>query len=285
MDERAEAELQRLRARAYGPGADIHDDPLALLRLNELEEVHRAGSTRRSPPQESALSGAEAPQEDRAPDMGVDAERPPEGPPPARAPGPPGPAQSPEAAEPEEPIEPSVADPPSAEPATAKRRRRRLSTTWVAAGWAVSLIAVAIIAGAAALAAAPPAPTITGARHIATLQESPAFVWPRFFGEEPPDAHGYEDFFGMTPISASGMFTPSSTDACMVLVPSAQIAAESPSGQGQWFPGCSAGPFAATVQIVVRGDLPPELLSEFPEGTALQFVLDGSRVHVYSAGE
>src|ERR687897_460773 len=99
VDERAEAELQRLRARAYGPGADIHDDPLALRRLNELEEVHRAGSTRRSPPR-----GA---------------------PPPAHALGPPGRAQSRERGEPEEPIEPSVADPPSAEPPTANRRRRR----------------------------------------------------------------------------------------------------------------------------------------------------------------
>src|SRR4051812_12102505 len=47
MDETArtadqEAELRELRARAYGPDADILDDPPALARLAELESAHLA---------------------------------------------------------------------------------------------------------------------------------------------------------------------------------------------------------------------------------------------------
>jgi hypothetical protein len=41
VDPTALDELQRLRARAYGPGADISRDPAALARLEELEEQSR----------------------------------------------------------------------------------------------------------------------------------------------------------------------------------------------------------------------------------------------------
>ena len=76
-----------------------------------------------------------------------------------------------------------------------------------------------------------------------------------------------------------------STDACMVLIPAAQILPDSSSFQGRMFTGCAAGPFPATIQIIVRGELPPQLLERFPDETALQFVLDGSRIHVYDAAE
>ena len=35
-----ENELRELRARAYGPNADIQSDPAALARLSELEAAH-----------------------------------------------------------------------------------------------------------------------------------------------------------------------------------------------------------------------------------------------------
>ena len=35
-----ENELRELRARAYGPNADIQSDPVALARLSELEAAH-----------------------------------------------------------------------------------------------------------------------------------------------------------------------------------------------------------------------------------------------------
>ena len=52
--ERADAELQRLRARAYGPGADIRDDSLALQRLSELENLRRADASTPAPPADDA---------------------------------------------------------------------------------------------------------------------------------------------------------------------------------------------------------------------------------------
>ena len=257
VDEGAEAELQRLRARAYGPDADIHDDPRALRRLKELEDLQSAGDL---PSAEEAggddAVAAEVTLPATAGEPGVDHE----------------PA-----------TDPREGDDSPVEDAAPAKPRRRLGAKWVAAIWVASLIMVALIAGATALAAVPPPPTTTGARHIATLQESPAFVWPQFLGEEPADARGYEDFYGLTPIAADFSFMASSTDTCIALVPSAQLAPESRPDLLESIPGCGAGAFEATVQIVVRGELPPQLLSEFPEGTALQFVLDGSRVHVYSA--
>ncbi|HEX5858878.1 MAG TPA: hypothetical protein VFY91_12295 [Microbacterium sp.] len=257
MDEGAEAELQRLRARAYGPGADIQKDPLALRRLNELERLRSADD----PPSSEEASeddgiGADESLQTTAGENGVDHE--------------------PEA-------DPREDEDAPAEDGAPAKPRRRIGTKWVAAIWVVSLIVVALIAAATTRAAVPPAPLVTGARHIATLQESPAFVWPQFLGEEPPDSRGFEEFYGLTPVAADFSFTAGSTDTCIALVPSAQLAPESRPNLLQSIPGCGAGAFTATVQIVVRGELPPQLLSGFPEGTALQFVLDGSRVHVYSA--
>ncbi|MFT3796957.1 hypothetical protein [Microbacterium sp.] len=45
----ADSELARLRARAYGADADIHDDPAALARLTELEHQHRAALAQPAP--------------------------------------------------------------------------------------------------------------------------------------------------------------------------------------------------------------------------------------------
>lgn len=54
MDAAAHAELDALRRRAFGPDADIHDDPAALARLIELEDLARlrvaAGATDAAPP-------------------------------------------------------------------------------------------------------------------------------------------------------------------------------------------------------------------------------------------
>jgi hypothetical protein len=53
-------ELARLRARAYGPDADIHADPPALARLRELErrasEARRGGDGSADPPSRDAVS-------------------------------------------------------------------------------------------------------------------------------------------------------------------------------------------------------------------------------------
>ncbi|GAA1956828.1 hypothetical protein [Microbacterium deminutum] len=49
MDAATRAELSALRRRAYGPGADIHEDPPALARLVELEDLALAEDSRAVP--------------------------------------------------------------------------------------------------------------------------------------------------------------------------------------------------------------------------------------------
>ncbi|RIJ43346.1 hypothetical protein DZF93_06845, partial [Clavibacter michiganensis subsp. insidiosus] len=44
--------------------------------------------------------------------------------------------------------------------------------------------------------------------------------------------------------------------------------------------GCAAGSFPARGVLTVTGDMPAELRDEFPEGTALEFVLEGGSVRV-----
>jgi hypothetical protein len=57
----ADRELDELRARAYGPDADIAVDPAALARLRELEAAHRADAERRAvPPTRESAAGTEA---------------------------------------------------------------------------------------------------------------------------------------------------------------------------------------------------------------------------------
>lgn len=65
-----DAELAVLRRRAYGPHADIADDPVALARLTELENRLDPKATRTAPPSEprtvSAAPGASTPSSDAA---------------------------------------------------------------------------------------------------------------------------------------------------------------------------------------------------------------------------
>jgi hypothetical protein len=264
VDDAADAELRRLRARAYGPDADIHEDQQALQRLSELEDRRLAEPGAAAPDPGAAARAVTAAE---AGENGHTAE-------------PPEPPGLPEPPKPQPDAE--VGDPAAAPAAPVRRRLRR---GWVAAVWAVSLIVVALLAVAIAGALAAPPPLAAGADHIATLEESPAFVWPEFFGPAPEDVHGYEEFYGLTPIWGSGVFASDSTDGCLTLVPLGGVGDDPNTFNGEIFSGCGAGPFPPTIQIAVRGNLPPELLERFPEGTALQFVFDDGRIHVYAASE
>lgn len=54
MDDDLRRELSTLRARAYGPDPDIHDDPAALTRLRELEELARGAAPVSAAPEPEA---------------------------------------------------------------------------------------------------------------------------------------------------------------------------------------------------------------------------------------
>ena len=58
MDDASAAELRKLRARAYGPDADLLEDPAASSRLMELEAQLRAEREAERPPVATASSAS-----------------------------------------------------------------------------------------------------------------------------------------------------------------------------------------------------------------------------------
>jgi hypothetical protein len=246
VDDGSIAELRRLQARAYAPGADIRGDEQALRRLEQLEEVSRAGAFT-------------APQDD----------------------------------EPSDPVDPTppgellgfpVLASPDAEPEP-RKRGRRLIRRWIVLLWPASILVVAVIVGAAALSVAPRAPLTPEAHHVGTIRANPDFVWPGFLDEQ-GDPVGFHDFHGLTAVAMDGALWGDEAQNCFILMETEKIQAESDNFNGQIYSACGAGPFRATIQIVVTAEsLPATVLDRFPEGSALQFVLDDSRIDVYSDAE
>ena len=151
MDAATREEFAALRRRAYGPNADIVDDPVALARLRELEERHDRGST---PATAARMAEAESL-------FGPRASRPESSVPPA--------AQAPSALD----IAVSSAEPQRAEAhARATPTPPRIGRALLI-GWAASIVAVAIVVGALVfgLASLRPVSAVTGARQVASLDE------------------------------------------------------------------------------------------------------------------
>ena len=247
VDDGSIAELRRLQARAYAPGADIRGDEEALRRLEQLEEDSRAVT----------FTAPEDRGEDSPPDDPMD---------PGELLGLPA-------------LAPPVAEPAPGTPARGWIRR------WIVLLWPASLVVVAVIVGAAALAVAPRAPLAPEAHHVGTIRENADFVWPGFLNEQ-GNPVGFHDFHGLTPVAMDGALWGANGDSCFILMETEKIVAESDNFDGEIYSACGAGPFPATIQIVVTAEnLPATVLDRFPAGSALQFVLDGSRIDVYSDAE
>lgn len=242
-------ELAALRARAYGPRADIDADPDALARLRELEEAQRAASR-------EAV---------RAPDVG-DA--------PAAPGSPPG--------------EPTLAELVAATAITppdggrAAYTPRRVTVTWITA-WAASLLLVAVAVGAIVfgLASIRPVSTATGATQIETLDdpvERPEWL-DAWMGDRTEYTAVYS-FAGMLVAKVpAGIFT-TGTDCIMALRADAYNETDQ-SFRGEIHSACRAGVFPASVQFVVDDTFPQEMRDRFGDGTALQFVADGDLIGVF----
>lgn len=249
MDATAE-ELESLRARAYGPEADIHDDPAAMQRLHELEQWSRQASSvdegaAESPPLDDAAAMGST--DDTVIDDG-------------------GGAAS------DSPVDEAK------EPSHSRVSKR------VQVVWALSLVLVAAIAATvtSALVAVVPVTTATGARQIATLLPQEDYEWPEVFFGADADGLAFE-YLGMRVLGSNlGYFTTGSGE-CLTVFDETKLDEENGSFDGQMYSGCAAGTFPATVQFVVDDSLPEELRAEFAPGTALQFVLDGDRVGVFTA--
>jgi hypothetical protein len=258
-------ELRALRARAYGPDADIHADPAALARLQELEAQNRSAAApateEPTPLPLSEEAGTDAAGPTTAPVDDVAADDP--VPAPATADG-----DAPDA--PPAPEDGILApDAATEHPAATRpwwRRRRAL--------WAGSLVLAVLLGVGLTLAVE----AMTSGK-VATLGVDHDAEWPTdTFGERPPDALLFDEFHGLSVLSVGQAFGGSGDQLCI----SVQSVPAGSTSVGAW--GCGTVDFPAAAAFSVPGNAPQELRDAFPVGTSLKFVLDGDQVHVYAKG-
>lgn len=243
-------ELRALRERAYGPAADI--DPASLRRLHELEGLDRRETPASSP------SGAAAPAAD-APGGALDE--------PAASAARDAIAPGDETA----PATEDVADEPHARAgdADAARPPRRMPLLW-----AGSLVVAAVLG---AISATGIQSLVTG--RVAVLGLDETSPWPQLFGSSRPEGgRMFDAFEGLDVLVVPQQFGDASDGTeCLYVSGSAgsQVSVSTA--------GCAVAPFAAIASLRVTAASPESLRARFPDGTALEFRLDGSRVLVSSA--
>lgn len=260
MDAEARGELDDLRARAYGPDADLAQDPGAWARLRELEELDRR---RRADAAASEAVGAPLVAGPIAPDdagiVDVDTE-------------------SEDGSDDDEEL-------PARAPLV-----RRARTVWL---WAGSLAAVAAVSSAASIAATTfvPVARTAGVAQVDTLRPDPAVDTAALgsWGFDSADVVGYADFNGLTAYAGSTQVGSAGTRAdCLLLVETADVPSLDDTGafQGGFRSGsCGAGVFPATVEFVVTPEMPEVFRERFPVGSSVQFVRDGEQVGVFTDAE
>lgn len=283
MDAAALEELRALRARAYGPHADIELDPAAVQRLRELE-AQSSGSTTRSPVAAATdVTSTLPPEPELEPQPEPGPEPAPEPESPARTdPGTTGSLPAPAAADAATATdEPETAERPRAEPDRTRRLSRRVGLMW-----GLSVVASAALAAGITYAATSMAPVSvsSGASQIATLEPSPLIEIPAGWFGAGPSARAFE-FYGLTLFETAHGYIGTGSD-CFMAIPTEQLPAEDAdpnnwSMNGPLHSGCRVGDFPATVEVPVDSGMPEELRDRFPPGSALQFVLDGDRMGVF----
>lgn len=277
-------ELRRLRVRAYGPAADIHDDVAALQRLRELEAQQEQQEQQDQPPHPEFTTpdAASAPPHVEPPRESV------------VTPGPSAPvhdqpdrlaAASASAAAPATTHPESDAADSDRAPARMKRSTRVL--------WALSVVTAAAAAAAVTFAAVYIAPVSTshGARQIATLSPSTTTNIPSGWFGAGPSSVAFE-FYGLTLYESSSGYGMSPGTDCLNAVitddlpdPDTENEMNNWSIQGVLYAGCRVGAFPATISMPVGSSSPQELRDQFPANSALQFVFDGTQVGVFLDAE
>jgi hypothetical protein len=272
-------ELRALRARAYGPDADIHDDPAALARLQQLETQAREAegpgapesdaSTPAASAEEMDAGGPAAPQTaphpldvflaDTAPPVRQDAS----------------PAPTPEAGIPStgDPStgDPSTGDPSTGDPADPPAPIRRPWYRRTRVLWALSLVAAVLVGVGLTLSVQ----SLTSGK-VAALAVDDGGTWPATFGERPPGGVLFDEFHGLSVVTFPQGFGLDPTELCLYIV----AGAGETSTMGSV--SCGSGPFPATASLTVTADSPKKLREAFEVGTALKFVHEGDQVQVYA---
>lgn len=257
MDDRSRAELAALRARAYGPAADIDADPAALARLRELEDAaHVADPTARAAGTDPRSRDVDAAGEARAPDD----------------PFAPVPVQAPAAGTVESVVASDGAGPPADGPARLSRpRRRRVGVLWPLSVAATVLLTAVVITGVV-----PPRSADPRAPLVLTRPASPLLTVAVDMADQRVVA-----FHGVTIVKFTVRGGPSNGDTCLVLVERDAPAADAGPGDGIAHEGCSAGPLPPVMQFTVDEGDSRLLRARYPTGTGLRFTVDGDGTRVW----
>lgn len=275
MDAALADELRALRARAYGPEADIADDPQAVTRLRELEDLHvrsRAGSPRAAefPEHRDAVRLATS---TAAADRDMDA-----GALPASAEG-----------APPDVLQDAPDHVPDEHPRAARSSfiARHRTALWISSLAAAAAAAAAVTYGAVSFA---PVAVSSGAPQITTLKPDPTIELPSGWFGRTEDALAWE-FYGLTLSLGTTGFNGTAGDRCLSAFDATRLSTPDDSNGGSYsysgvvYSGCQAGVFPATIVVPLDGrpgDVTPESLrARFPDAKALQFVLDGDQVGVF----
>lgn len=251
MDGTDREELRLLRARAWGPNADIADDATARERLRALEDLERS----------SRVGERDASDIERTSRVAVD------------------PSVTDEADDGASGSEPDV------EPS---RRRRSAVLAFLrtrrglrAVMWASTLLVVLVLAATTLtlVQRVQAAPLVPSAQQAARLTVVEAFERPEFFGnrggDEPP-LIGFTELAGLQALVApdGGGYFSTESAACIYVYQTSDVRDSATSIAGQVWGGCGAGGFPATAQFVVNDQNSESVRETFTEGTALQFVFD-----------
>lgn len=253
MDAAADEELRALRARAYGPAADILGDFAALQRLRQLEG--------RAPDHEGDPADAVTP--DLPPGTETSVE----------------PPTANETADAADPGASTQSDAPTGRP------RRRLAALWVASVLVSSALAAAITY---TLTAIPPVSDSPG-EQIATLEPNSSVTIPTGWFDADEDTLVF-DFYELTVFTRGIHGYPAPYSGCLSVVRTDLVPAEEdfdPSGwsfSGEHYYNCGIGEFTPVVLVPFDYATPDEVNSRYPTATALRFVLDDDRIGVFVDG-
>ncbi|WP_349884934.1 hypothetical protein ABRP18_015045 [Microbacterium sp. WHRI 7836] len=283
MSTAADEELRALRARAYGPTADIEDDPAALRRLQQLEarrqprpraedvvppapamETIDSEPTRAAEPVSRTRRSRRQPEDAEGDALGVF----------------------------DTSADDADAAPPTAEPAERLAAWFSVRTTRIL--WVVAIVAAAAMSAAVtfALVKVTPVASSAGAPQIATLDATSDVAIPAgWMGVGPSSA--VFDFYGLVIVESSGGYYNGSVGSdCLTVARADQVPDkddfDSSNGwtyDGPMYTGCAVGAFPATVEVPFDTNMPKELTERFPDGTALQFVYEADHVGVFLDSE
>lgn len=283
MSTAADEELRALRARAYGPTADIEDDPAALRRLQQLEARRQP-----TPAAEEVVPPAPAMEP-------IDSE-------PLRAAEPL--ARTRRSTRRSEDAEDDALDvftapggdtaeatPPTVAPAERVAAWFSVRTTRIL--WVVAIVAAAAMAAAVTFAVVKVTPVASsaGAPQIATLDATSHLKIPSGWMGVGPSSAVFE-FHGLVIVeSTGGYFNGSAGGDCLTVARADQVPDEDFDASNGWsydgptYTGCAVGAFPATAEVPFDTNLPKELTERFPSGRALQFVYEAGRVGVFLDSE